>query len=339
MVFVKHPFAHALFSKKAAPKISPLLPSHLLHGRAKSKRLDSVGCMILAGGQGTRLGWSGPKGCMPLPLPGAPTLFSHLLGQIARLGTHLPVAIMTSSLNCAKTKRYLRENHFFKLKNLSLFVQGTLPVCDEEGRFVYQNRRCFVTAPTGNGHALAHFYRSGLFGIWKRAGVHLVQVMLVDNFLGCPFDLELLGLHQACQKDLVLRIMRRESPTEKVGRVGIFGNRLVIEEYHKSATFAESISAYPFGNTGIFSCTMEWIERVASQALPWHVVQKARRGEVWGKRGWNLVTKVVQFESFIFDLFPYATSFACLPSERARFFAPIKTAEDLHKIANLQKLL
>ncbi|MCB1082638.1 MAG: UTP--glucose-1-phosphate uridylyltransferase [Chlamydiia bacterium] len=102
-----------------------------------------VGILYLAGGQGTRLGFNGPKGCVKLPLKEEKTLFQIHLEKIKEADS--VIAIMTSPLNHEQTRLYLERENFFGLKNVTLFQQGM-----ENGY------------PDGNGKAFAYFCDAGL---------------------------------------------------------------------------------------------------------------------------------------------------------------------------------
>lgn len=295
-----------------------------------------MGCLILAGGQGTRLGWHGPKGCMPLPLPGKPTLFEHLLNKVARKGKELPVAIMTSPLNRKETEDYLEKKNYFGLKQVALFNQKTHPISDQRGYLVYQKKGKVAVAPAGNGAAFLSFCRSGLANLWQRLGVDVVQVLFIDNWLGCPFDEELVGVHEERAAQLVVRCVRRDHPGEQVGVVGMERGRLAIKEYTELSPSLEISSEennlFPLAYTGIFSCTMQWLNEVASRPLPYHLAYKKGVGSVLVGNQWEEVERVVKFETFLFDLFPEARSFAVVLSERNRHFFPLKNLADVKQL-------
>ncbi|MEM7175361.1 MAG: UTP--glucose-1-phosphate uridylyltransferase [Chlamydiota bacterium] len=323
---VKHPLADLLERHKKEPScLAGLKEDMVVTNPPRSYEFAKMGCLILAGGQGTRLGWNGPKGCMPLPLPGRPTLLQQLLEKIKRKGKALPVAVMTSPLNRTATEKYLRKHRFFGLKQLALFEQGICFVSDCRGFIVYEAPDIPVTAPAGNGQALHHFYRSGIWQAWRDRGVEVVQVIFVDNLLNRPFDEELLGVYEAMHCDLVVRCVKREDPTEKIGVIGLQQGRLTVREYTELLPAMNRKQGarwdFPFGHTGIFSCTMAWIEKIQPLVLPWHLA--------WKKRGERSGAKVIKFEKFLFDLFPHAETFALLPSTRTAHFAPLKSKQDL----------
>ena len=245
------------------------------------------GCLILAGGQGSRMGCQGPKGCLNLSVKDKKTLFQILFEKI-QVPT-ASIAVMTSPLNHQATVNYLEENRFFGLHNVTLFQQ------ELDGRF-----------PNGNGKAFAHFVQLGIWEQWKREGIEYLQVIPIDNPLAIPFDEQLLQANR--EFELVIRGVKRRGSEEKIGVI-LEERSLKIIEYTESSHLSEDL----LGNTGIFSCTMDFVRRVSSLSLPIHTVQK-KSGEKW----------VVKKEYFIFDLFPYAITFKVLLSDRKKYFAPIK---------------
>ncbi len=249
--------------------------------------MNKVGTLILAGGKGTRLGCEGPKGCVRLPSYDNQTFFEILLKKVKE--PHLPVAIMTSSFTHEATLSYLEKESYFGLTNVKLFSQGI---------------------PDGNGRALSLLYASG---IWE--GVSFVQVLPVDNPLAQPFDPELLAVHEKEGVELVLRAVKRANDEEKLGVITEKEGRLMVLEYTENPP---SIAQNPLGNTGIFSCTMDFVKRTANISLPEYPVQKEENGKWVSKK-----------EVFVLDLFPYANSFKVIVSDRKKCFAPIKTPNQL----------
>ena len=262
----------------------------------------NVGCLILAGGQGTRLGFNGPKGCIELPLKEKKTLFQILLEKIK--DKEALVAIMTSPLNHEATLAYLEKKDFFGLKNVTLFKQGL------EGDF-----------PDGNGKAFTYFCHAGIWATWRERGIEYLQVIPVDNPLAIPFDKELIMANQ--KVELVLKGVKRMSPDEKMGVI-LEGEKLRVEEYTEVVCADDKL----LGNTGIFSCTMNFVKQCSVVDLPSHAARKKINGE-W----------VLKKEYFIFDLFPYAKNFKVLVSDRKECFAPLKNASGPDSLETVAKAL
>ena len=299
--------------------ILPLSREVLVSESAPSSNLTKVGCLILAGGQGTRLGFKGPKGCTLIPGLNQ-TLFEHLLRKVKMKGENLPVAIMTSPLNHEETKAYLSKHHYFGLSNLSLFSQEMVDVCNARGELIDS-----MQSPDGNGRALFSLQSSGILKEWKQGGVQFVQVIPIDNPLAEPFDGELLSLHEQEGVDLALRAVVRQGLSDKIGVIGLRNQRLTICEYSELPERLKH-EDFLYGNSGLFSLSISLIEKLLHLKLPWHLAKKKIEGR-----------EVIKFETFIFDLFPHAPTFKVLISERKKHFAPIKNLRGLDSLESVSK--
>ena len=193
------------------------------------------------------------------------------------------------------------------------------------GGLVYQKTGEVAKGPDGNGKALTSLYHGGIYERWKEIGVEVVQVIPVDNPLADPFDLELLGEHRRSGVDLVLKGVEREEG-ERLGVIGTRDNHLAVREYSEGSS---SIPTFPYGNTGIFSCTLNFIEEVASLEIPWHLARKRGEGGEW----------MWKFETFIFDIFPHAKSFKVVIGERRNCFSPLKTLSGREGLESVAKAL
>lgn len=282
-----------------------------------------MGILILAGGRGSRLGFEGAKGLVSLHENS--TLFSLLFEKIRKKEVAHPlfVAIMTSPFNEKETLQYFEKNRWFGKDPsfVDLFIQNTLPIADEEGKLMMDGQGKVIEAPNGNGEALFELHASGILKKWGRGGVELIQILPIDNLLANPFDEELLGAYEAFGDEIVVRGITREYPEEKIGVLCLENGHLKTSEYIEiPKEIRNSLLSFPFGYSGLFSCTLDFAQKLAIRKLelPYHVVKK-KKGE----------KKIYQFEKFIFDLFPYAEHFKIFSSERKQMFFPIKTPEDL----------
>lgn len=200
--------------------------------------MNQMGCVILAGGLGTRLGLKGPKGCVKVGEK--ETLFEILLSKMKG-----PVAVMTSPLNRVETEQFLKEHHFFGIEDLVLFDQDL-----KEGY------------PDGNGGVFERLWETGIWKEWKKKGITAIGVLPIDNPLGSVEDL--FPLHE----ELVIRCILSRDPSEKIGRVLVEEGRVSVREYTEMATVTG------LGFTGQFGCTMEFVERVSQLPPLWHQIYK-----------------------------------------------------------------
>ncbi len=320
-----------LFAKKTVKErhLRPLSRYHFAGSSEYAQKgqaliaAGKVGCIILAGGQGSRLGASVPKGMVPVLEE--KTLFQLFLERTAaasdRYGCPLSLAIMTSPLNHKESLAYLQDHAFFGAKQVDLFEQEMLPLLDDQGNPLTEG-------PAGNGEVFKYFVRSGLFKQWQERGIEYIHVILVDNPLADPFDPELCGFHAEMHAQITLKGVKKEDPEEKMGVILEEEGKIRVVEYSEAS---ETLKRLPglIGNTSLFCFSMDFVQTAASASLPWHIVQKEIVVGEKRIKGWK-------FETFIFDLLEYASKIEVLVYPRNKTYAPLKSLADL---ANLKALL
>lgn len=309
-------------------------------GKAALSRGEG-GCLLIAGGQGSRLGFGGPKGLYPLTEEGT-TLFElwcrRILTASEEVGVPLPLAVMTSPLNHSATESFFQKHHFFGLDadQVQLFSQPMRPLLTLHGEPFLGGEGELAMGPDGNGSALWAFVESGVAELWQQKGVNWVNWVLVDNLLAHPFDPWLLGYHQEGGYSLVVKCIRRADPDEKVGVFVEQQGALKVVEYSElpsglrySRSDGEQL-LYPFANISLMSFSLEELVSLSQRTpcLPWHVAKKAssflnERGERESPQEPNSW----KFERFIFDCFPFAKKIGGLCYPRERCFAPLKNRE------------
>lgn len=283
-------------------------------------------CLILAGGQGSRLNCRGPKGCVPITRFKHKTLFQLLAEKIKaaslQVGHPLQVAIMTSPLNHVETELYFVQNAFFGLdpRQVTFFYQRMWPFLNLDGHLFLEAPDKIAKGPNGNGGVFRRLVEAGIWKKWGEMGIELVNVLPIDNPLALPFDHELFGLHERVQCEVVVKAALRRSPQEKVGLLVNVEGRPQILEYSELSEEQKSAIVDPIANLGLYSFSMPFIEKASRCILPLHRAQKTvptltERVNVW------------KFEEFIFDVLPLATSCEALLFPRESVFSPLKNIE------------
>lgn len=303
-----------------------------------------VGCIVLAGGQGTRLGHSGPKGTFPISIIKHKSLFQMICEKVVAASylakTPLPLAIMTSPENDEETRDFFLKNNFFGLSQnqLSFFCQKTLPLLDQDGNLFLKDRQTLARGPDGNGDVLRRFVEEGLAKRWEDQGITLVNTILVDNPLADPFPEKLFAHHLHTNADISLVCMEREDPEEQVGVVvQNAGLPRVIEYTEMPRDEFQNIDPntkkfkHSLANLSLFCFSMNFIQTVAAKAsLPLHRAFKATpylnsRLEPVSPSKPN----AWKFERYIFDLLPLAKKISPLVYPRKECFAPLKNADGI----------
>ncbi|MBO5724619.1 MAG: UTP--glucose-1-phosphate uridylyltransferase, partial [Lentisphaeria bacterium] len=288
----------------------------------KLLREGQVAFLVVAGGQGTRLGFDGPKGTYPIcPVTGK-SLFGYFAERIKRVsekyGRDLPWYIMTSELNDCATKNFFAENDYFGLakKQVRFFTQGTMPAISRDGRILLNAPDSLALSPNGHGGTLLALKRSGALEEMKREGVKYISYFQVDNPLAPFTDLLFLGLHALENSDMSARMLPKTNAFEKLGNFCVSGGKLHIIEYSDmpdemaQKTNEDGALAFLSGSPAIHVISRDFVEKLTSGNrlnLPWH---RADKKVPYLNEKMELVQveepNAVKLEYFIFDAIPLA---------------------------------
>lgn len=300
-----------------------------------------LGTLILAGGQGTRLKFNGPKGMYPVSIIKHKTLFQlfaeKTLAASLRAGKKLHIAIMTSASNHDETVRYFKENNYFGLgrKQVHFFRQSDLPFLDQKGNLFLETPYKISEGPAGNGSALRHFVESGIWAQWYANDIRFLNVVLIDNPLADPFDEELLGFHYRRGCDITIKSIERNYAEEKVGLIVGAPHNIKIVEYtempieERAAVLRNGELKHRCANISLFCMNMEFVQDVSSRTdIPLHLAFKSAPFlSQAGMRILNPEPNAWKYERYIFDILPFASKVAALMYPREKSFAPLKNLE------------
>ena len=316
----------------------------------EKKKYDSLGeaeiksgkyaVVTMAGGQGTRLGHSGPKGTFKIGLENGKSIFEILIDNLKenneKFGVTIPWYIMTSRENNKQTVDFFKENNYFGYdpKSIIFFKQGELPMCSEEGKLLLDETHLIKEAADGHGGIFESMRRDGVIDDMKAKGIEWAFIGPVDNVLVKMVDATLLGV--ALDKNVLAagKSVVKAGPKE---RVGVFckrnGKPGVVEYTEITDDLAEATNEkgeLVFGESHI-NCNLfnvKAIEEVSQRKLPYHSAHK--KAKYIDENG-NLVVpekpNAYKFESFIFDAFDMLEDMAILRVKREEEFAPVKNAE------------
>ncbi len=301
----------------------------------------AVGCILLAGGQGSRLGFPGPKGMFPICPEEHKTLFDLFADRVkeeeGKAGRSMPIAVMTSPENHSATVEFFRQNKL--LDQVDFFVQTTLPLLDEAGELLVNSVGDVVQGPDGNGALFESFINAGLKEKWERLGVKYVNVVPVDNPLAEPFDAELMGFLDAGQYDLAVKSILRSDPNENVGVLVQKEGKVEVIEYtelpdsQKSARNPDGTFLHPCANITLLAFPLKTIRKYS---LPLHLAHKS----IATKNDPSpLKPNAWKFEKFIFDIFPLIERIGVLVYSREECFAPLKNLTGTDSVTTVQEAL
>jgi UDP-N-acetylglucosamine/UDP-N-acetylgalactosamine diphosphorylase len=310
-----------------------------------------VGVILVAGGQGSRLGFDGPKGCFAIgPLSGK-SLFQLHAEKVAFLGSFsgrpLPWYIMVSSTNAAATRQFFEAHRFFGLgeENIFFFVQDMLPAIDESGKLLLESGGRVFTSPNGHGGVYEAFLKSGGLDDAERRGIEHLFHFQVDNALIRMADPLFMGLHALSGAEMSLKVLRKSDPFEKIGVVAAEDGHWKVIEYsdlsEEEARRTDTSGNLVFwaGSIAIHAFRLPFFRRVAEGPvpLPYHVARK--RIQCIDAGGKTAQVEGLKFESFVFDALPLARKALNLEVRREEEFAPVKNKSGVDSIETARALL
>jgi len=320
----------------------PRTPEEIQH-RQEAIRLgeslirgDQIAVLIVAGGQGTRLGVPGPKGFFPLSPVKKKPLFQLFAESIHALSTRyrarIPLLVMTSQENREETEVFFQSHGFFGLgkDQIHFFSQAMLPTLTPGGKLILGDETSLLANPDGHGGSLKALYESGLGGRLRGQGISEIFYCQVDNPLAKIADPAFIGYHRQEGADISTKVVRRQNLDEKVGIYGMVNGKPAIIEYsdfspedYRSRDEKGSIR-YWAGNIAIHVISLSFVDRLNRQgfALPYHRAVKEVESLSPGGRSEKMAG--LKFESFVFDSIPLAQKSCCLEVVREEEFAPVK---------------
>lgn len=302
-----------------------------------------AGCLIVAGGQGTRLKFDGPKGMFPVtPIMHKSLfeLFAEKTRAASKQANHLlPLAIMTSPLNDALIRKFFAKNNHFGLfpSQIFFFTQKLLPFLDSSGNLFLDTPSSLSQGPDGNGRSLSTFYESGIWQIWRTLGVEQVNYLQIDNPLADPFDAEMVGFQARTGADATIKCILREDAEEKVGVLVKKEQGVAVVEYSEMPAKERNASSaaglkYPLANISAFCFSMEFLKQAAQHALPLHASLKPAKTIEGQANAWKM-------EYFIFDNLAAAKKVNALLFPRRECFSPLKNFEGANSVKSVQEAL
>lgn len=318
-------------------------------------RAGKVGAILVAGGQGTRLGYDHPKGMYPLgPVSDAPLfqlLCEQLLARARRAGQAIPYYIMTSNATHAETVEFFEQQNFFGLPpaDVYFFQQGNMPAVDAQtGELLLSGPGQLAMSPDGHGGLLEALLRAGLLEDMQQRGIEYLYYHQVDNPLAIVCDPAYLGWHEQSGAEVSTKVIAKCSAAEKMGiAVDVDGVTQIIEysdlpdEVAQRTTAAGELELWA-GSTAIHVFSREFLDRLAQGQwqLPFHIAHKAVPSYVPGA---GLQTparpNAYKFERFIFDVLPQASKALIVEADRTREFNPLKNADGVHSPHDVRRSL
>ena len=289
-----------------------------------------VAAFLVAGGQGSRLGFNGPKGMFDIGLPSHKSLFQlqaeRLQNLAAQVGHAIPWCIMTSPLNHEATVNFFREHDYFGMNkdDIRFFEQGTICALNPNGKAVVDENNRLALVPDGNGGCFRALSQSGTLAWLVERGLQYVFLYSVDNALCRICDPAFVGALAADGRAVsASKVVAKAGPGEKVGIFAFQTNKPGVVEYSdlpenlRDMTNADGSLTYDGGNIAVHLFKISGLRKLQTGKLPWHTARKTVCG----------IEKCFKFEQFLFDAFPLLGSMLPFGVIREEEFSPVKNAE------------
>jgi UDP-N-acetylglucosamine/UDP-N-acetylgalactosamine diphosphorylase len=314
---------------------------------------NKVAVVLMAGGQGTRLGSSAPKGCYDIGLPSHKSLFqiqAERIRKVQELAKEkvgaakavVPWYVMTSGPTRGPTETYFKEHKYFGLEeeNVVIFEQGVLPCISNEGKIILESKGKVAVAPDGNGGIYQALVVSSVIDDMRKRGIQHIHAYCVDNCLVKVADPVFVGFSAAKDVDIATKVVRKRNATESVGLILLKNGKPDVVEY--SEIDKETAEAQDSKQPGVLKFraanivnhyySFRFLETIPQWAhkLPHHIARKKipyadlSSGETVKPEKAN----GIKLEQFVFDVFPMLelTKFACMEVKREDEFSPLKNA-------------
>ena len=330
------------YPRQPRPEQRALYQQAEARGRELLKQ-GKIGAFLVAGGQGTRLGYDGPKGEYPVtPIRNKPlfqVFAEQLLAYSRDFGRVIPWYVMTSDINDGPTRAFFaKHNHFgYSPADVIFFQQGMMPAFAFDGTMLLADKDSLALSPDGHGGSLRALERSGALADMKRRGVEHLSYFQVDNPLVHTIDPLFLGLHDLTGSEMSSKTIPKANALEKVGNFCVADGVLQVIEYSDlpeelaRQTNPDGSLRFNAGSIAIHALRVTFVERLnhgGQLKLPWHRAEKKvpyvdEKGQPVKPEKPN----AVKLEQFVFDAIPLAANAIVYETDRAEEFSPVKNAE------------
>lgn len=315
-------------------------------------RAGKVGAILLAGGQGTRLGFDKAKGMFNIGETKELYIFEQLVHNLQKVtgeaGCFVPLYVMTSEKNDAQTREFFAEHDFFGYDRnyVKFFVQAMAPACDFDGNFLIEAEDSLAMSPNGNGGWFESLMRAGLDADIKEKGVEWLNVFAVDNVLQQIADPVFVGATILSQCVSGAKVVRKADPHERVGALCLEDGRPSIIEYYEltdemaEATNENGSLLYGFGVILNYLFRVDKLMECQSKKLPLHVVEKkVPYVDLEGNTVKPTEPNAYKFETLILDMIYMMDDCLSFEVEREKEFAPVKNATGVDSVDTARALL
>ena len=308
--------------------------------------------LLLAGGQGTRLGFDKPKGCFNVGLTKELYIFQllieHTLEVVHAADAWIPLYIMTSDINYQDTVNFFEAHNYFGYNPsfIHFFIQELNPATDFNGHILLKSRYELALSPNGNGGWFSSMHKAGLLEGIFNSNLEWINVFAVDNVLQRIADPVFLGATIQSGKMSGAKVVKKAYPEEKVGVMCKENGKPHIIEYYEmtdemlNKRLPDGNLAYGFGAILNYLFPIQRLKETLDQSMPLHVVKK--KVPFIDEKGNSVMPdepNAYKFETLALDLIHEMDDCLIFEVDREKEFAPIKNKEGIYSVDTARELL
>lgn len=311
-----------------------------------------VGAVLLAGGQGTRLGLDKPKGMLQIGVHKELFLFGQLINNllevVRKADAWIPLLIMTSEKNNEDTVSFFKEHDYFGYNSeyVFFFQQEMAPSVSYDGKIYMEEKYKLSTSPNGNGGWFSSLVKAGLTETLEKMGVEWLNIFSVDNVLQKMADAVFVGatLHANCVCGA--KVVAKADPNERVGVLCLEDGKPSIVEYYEMtdemihSRTKEGRLSYNYGVILNYLFELKTLKRIMNENMPMHVVEKkipyideqASLVKPEEPNGYK-------FETLVLDMIRLMDNCLSFEVDRSKEFAPIKNRTGVDSLESARELM
>jgi len=315
-------------------------------------RDGKVGVVLLAGGQGSRLGFDHPKGMFKIGVDRELYIFecliNNLLDVVKQADAWIPLFIMTSTDNNRETRTFFEQHNYFGYSpdNVFFFVQEQLPTVDTNGKLMLAGKGKVKTAPNGNGGWYASMAKTGMLRIVQNAHIEWLNVFAVDNVLQRIADPCFIGAVIESGKVSGAKVVAKADPEERVGVLCLEDGKPSIVEYYEMtdemihSREADGTLSYNYGVILNYLFRVDKLNQTLSVKLPLHrAFKKIPYMTVSGESITPDEPNAYKFETLALDMVKLQDDCLAYEVDRNKEFAPVKNKTGVDSVDTARELL
>lgn len=317
----------------------------------KLLRANKVGAVLLAGGQGTRLGFDKPKGMFNIGETRTLSIFEQQMRNIKQVtdlyGGYFPIFVMTSSINNDETRKFFKDNGYFGYpeEKIHFYVQNSEPVCSFDGKILLSEKHRLALSPNGNGGWYSSLKSSGLKEVIDREGIEWLNVYAVDNVLQRICDPVFIGATVLNNFLCGAKVVKKACPEEKVGVLCKKDESPYVVEYYElppelaNRRDERGELVFCYGVILNYLFNVHTLDATVSNRLPYHLAKK----KVPYLKDGKLITpdepNAYKFETLVVDMVKFMGNCLAFEVEREKEFAPVKNKTGVDSVDTARALM